>query len=147
MHYQRWKKRGTVELDKFDGPQDRFRSKIDIDPGTGCWLWNGTLYPRTGYANFWLDGKSNLAHRIAYRWWKGEIPVGYQLDHLCKVRRCVNPDHLEAVTPRVNNLRSMSPPAINARKTHCKRGHEYTPENTHIDARSGARLCRACRAA
>jgi hypothetical protein len=66
-----------------------------------------------------------------------------QLDHLCRVRGCVNPDHLEVVTGATNTLRGISSPAINARKTHCRRGHEFTPENTYIDR--GSRRCKACR--
>lgn len=117
--------------------------KIQHDDN-GCWLWTGTVFLRTGYANFWFSGKSHLGHRWSYRHFVGPIPTGYQLDHLCRVRNCVNPAHLEPVTPRENNARSSSPSAINAVKTHCKHGHEFTSDNTYV-TKKGQRHCKTCR--
>lgn len=145
-HFQRLKKRGSVEPTWPEGDRARFDAKVSVDEN-GCWLWTATLFLKTGYANFWCDGKSNLAHRVSYRWFVGPIPAGYQIDHLCKVRHCVNPAHLEAVTPVVNNIRSQSPSAVHGRKTHCIHGHEFTTENTYVPPkRPNRRYCRTCMA-
>jgi HNH endonuclease len=99
-----------------------------------CWLWTACLNS-AGYGEF-CDRRcrSRLAHRVAYELLVGPIPAGLTLDHLCRVHNCINPAHLEAVTMRVNGLRGDSPPAMNARKTHCKRGHEL----------GSNRQCRVC---
>lgn len=107
-----------------------------------CWLWTGTT-DRDGYGYLGKGGAgggSVRAHRAAYELLVGTIPAGWVIDHLCRVRNCVNPAHLEAVTPQENQWRSHG--AI----THCRRaGHEYTPDNTRLDTR-GRRCCRACAA-
>lgn len=122
---------------------ERFWPKVDKSSADGCWNWTGATGPN-GYGYFGAPkGSSRLAHRFAYESTNGPVPEGLQLDHLCRNRRCVNPSHLEAVTQRVNTLRSESPTAINARATHCKKGHEFTPENT-LTSR-GKRDCRACK--
>ena len=102
-----------------------------------CLVWTGNA-PH-GYGTFWYEGKKVRAHRFAYERFVGRIPEGLELDHLCRVTRCVNPDHLEPVT-RAENLRRASWP--NARKTHCKRGHEFTSDNTY--RWRGHRVCRTC---
>lgn len=89
------------------------------------------------------DGSQPLAHRVFYEHHVGPIPLGLTIDHLCKVTRCVNPDHLEPVTQRVNTLRGDGPSAVNARKTHCPHGHEYTPDNTYV-RKAGGRICKTC---
>jgi hypothetical protein len=86
------------------------------------------------------------AHRLAYQLLVGPIPEGLVIDHLCRNPPCQNPAHMECVTHRENTLRGASPHAMNARKTHCKRGHEFTFQNTYVDAK-GCRSCLACRAA
>lgn len=88
-------------------------------------------------------GGPRFAHRLAYEFSKGLIPEGKTLDHLCRVRHCVNPDHLEPVSRGENVLRGVSPSAINARKTHCSKGHDYNEENTKY-LRRGNRRCRIC---
>lgn len=103
-----------------------------------CWLWNGGLTPE-GYGYYWFDGTTRPAHRIAYTHLVGEIPPGFHLDHLCRVRNCVNPDHLEAVTPELNNLRGNAH-RMNARS--CPHGHDRTPEDTLPV--NNSRRCRQC---
>lgn len=125
--------------------QVRFWTKVDISRGpTGCWLWTAALTDR-GYGDrFRLDdGRKVAPHRLAYELLVGPIPDGLQLDHLCRVRNCVNPSHLEAVTCQENLLRGVTWAAYNARKTHCKHGHEFDEANTRIAA-DGSRSCRAC---
>lgn len=106
-------------------------------PGGGCWFWTG----RRNYKGYGLCG-NNLAHRSVYSALVGEIPAGMTLDHLCNCRGCVNPDHLEPVTLRENQLRRLR--RVNHRHdTHCLRGHEWNEENTLI-RRDGYRKCRKC---
>lgn len=111
-----------------------------MNPGE-CWLWAGST--GRGYALVQHDGKLRPVHRLLYELLRGPIPEGLQLDHLCRVRNCVNPYHLEPVTGRENLMRSpIAPAAINAAKTECPQGHPYD----HVKA-DGRRWCRRCAAA
>lgn len=125
---------------------ERFTSKVEIDPTTECWNWQGTTHgsPRGGarYGRFWWRGRLEGAHRFAYEHAVAPIPAGLQIDHLCRNTLCVNPAHLEPVTQRENILRGSTVSGINARKTHCNSGHEFTTENAYLY--KGARLCRIC---
>ena len=129
---------------------ERFWSKVNFDgsvpahaPHLGpCWLWLGAT--SNGYGQFRTEGPSVKAYRYAYEFCVGPIPEGLTIDHLCRVRHCVCPDHLEPVTHRVNCLRGQSPIAANARKTQCLQGHPYDAENTYITP-AGARDCRLCK--
>jgi len=117
-------------------PADRvavFWSRVEKSPG--CWTWTGTIDPG-GYGHYKL-GQSQHAHRVAYELVVGPIPEGLELDHLCRNPSCVNPAHLEPVTHAENVRRGTV-----AQRTHCQKGHEYTPENTRM--RNGARVCREC---
>lgn len=141
--YKRARRRGMVDVLQPTTIEERFWEKVEV---TGfCWNWTGTL--SSGYGRFTIaprpEQKAIGAHRFAYMLLVGPIPQGLHLDHLCRNTRCVNPDHLEPVTPRVNNLRSFSTSAKRARMTHCKNGHEFTESNTRVD-KIGRRSCKQC---
>jgi hypothetical protein len=111
-----------------------------------CWEWLGSKTAK-GYGQFYGEGRiSFMAYRYMYGMLVGPIPDGYHIDHLCRNPRCVNPCHLEAVTPYENNRRSESITAKKARQTHCVNGHELTDENTYVRIDGKGRECRACRA-
>lgn len=122
-----------------------------IDKSGECWVWTARK-TKTGYGLFSYRNSGrqyqNYAHRISYELYVGKIPDGLQIDHLCRNRSCVNPEHLEPVTALENTRRkpvkSIPPMAtVNREKTHCINGHEYTEENTGRDA-SGYRKCKEC---
>lgn len=123
---------------------ERLLSRIEIDDD-GCWVWTGSTI-NSGYGQLrHRQVGSSLVHRIAYENLVGPVGPGLVLDHLCRVRRCCNPDHLEPVTQQQNLLRGVG---TNAAKTHCNKGHEYSPDNTYVGKRprTGApyRICRTC---
>lgn len=120
---------------------ERFWSKVDRRGHDECWEWMAAKVPM-GYGQLRIPGGHLYAHRVAYEELVGPIPDGLSLDHLCRNTSCVNPAHLEPVTHRENCLRGVGFSAKNALKTHCKRGHEFSEENTR--AYRGRRLCRAC---
>lgn len=120
--------------------EERFKSSYRVDP-SGCWVWMKSLN-WGGYGSFWLNGKRTGAHRAAHLLFKGPIPDGHDIDHLCRNRACVNPTHLEPVT-RSENLRRGAVGGHFRDKTHCKNGHRFTPDNTYTDPR-GWRACRTC---
>lgn len=127
---------------------ERFWARVDASGD--CWLWQGhTRANRYGTFSLWLgDGKVKtwFAHRFAYEALVGSIPIGLDLDHLCRNPSCVNPDHLEPVTRQTNVRRGYSRPAINATKTHCPKGHPYDEANTFVTGARGGRRYRVCRA-
>lgn len=117
-------------------------------PDGDCWLWLRNSSHKYGVIT--LGGKNRKAyiHRWTYKLANGPIPDGLEIDHLCRKKRCCNPAHLEAVTGKENNMRSNSLSARNARKTHCRAGHELVPENlTSRSIKRGERECRICAAA
>lgn len=118
-----------------------FVSKVIVDQDRGCWLWQGGLGDG-GYAHFKIKGRQWNGHKFSFVALGGVVLDGEQLDHLCSIKHCVNPFHLEPVTPQVNTLRGSGPSAVNARKAHCDHGHEFTPENTRITNKR--RHCREC---
>lgn len=106
---------------------NRFVDKISA--GDSCWQWTGAERAK-GYGSFYLDGKNHLAHRVAFKLFRHEIQAPLVVDHICRNTGCVNPDHMELVHSGVNTLRGLGRTAANARKTHCKRGHLLSDENT-----------------
>ena len=146
LHYRRYKKWGDPHYVKFvlviGTLEERLWAKTEKTDY--CWEWLGSKNDK-GYGFIGLrSGVSAPAHRVAYELHYGPVPDGLEIDHLCRNRGCVNPDHLEAVSHRVNVLRGVSPHARNARKTHCKFGHPFDEANTGIDVR-GDRYCRICK--
>lgn len=122
--------------------EERLDSKIYRDGPNGCWLWQGTMVP-TGYGQFAPTKTTRTpAHRAVWKWLVGPIPDGLELDHLCRNKRCVNPEHLEPVT-RLENIRRSVPYRDHLRPTHCKWGHERTPENLYTTTQGG-KACREC---
>lgn len=125
----------------------RLSAKVIIN-ANGCWIWNARIEPN-GYGRFGYQGRMCWAHRISYELFKGEIPAGLDLDHLCRNRACVNPDHLEPVTRLENASRGIAGQVNRDRmlsKTHCPQGHPYSGDNLYITPKEGYRQCRICRA-
>jgi len=124
--------------------EERLMTYMMPEPNSGCWLWLGTV-SGGGYGQFQespLTKKKKLAHRASYECFVGPIPAGMQLDHLCRVRCCVNPAHLEPVTNQENGLRGIR---LNRLKTHCRRGHLLAGNNLIPRfLRKGQRVCREC---
>lgn len=138
-------------------PIRRFVPKVCVNPDTGCWEWTGAK--RDGYGLFKVKGKNVSAHRWSWEFFRGPIPQGLEIDHLCRNRACVNPNHLEPVTKTENMGRIPWTDAARAAHkagrdksatmrrtaTHCRRGHERTPENIYVTP-TGGWSCRKCRA-
>ena len=122
----------------------RVLKRCTVSP-SGCWLWQGRL-ARGGYPQSWADGRTRMAHRIVYELIVALIPPGMQMDHLCRVRHCCNPNHLDVVTPKENSNRGLCG-ANHGWKTHCARGHPYDDANTRYYRNSRGvveRKCHAC---
>lgn len=147
MHYMRWWTKGDpgpAQKLKFQGedPLDRFWHYTDKTDD--CWLWVGLRDTTKGYPVFYYQGKLVRAHRWSYEQFVGPVPDGLEIDHTCRVRHCVNPDHLEPVT-HAENMRRASPYiAAKRRKTHCPRGHELVGRNLAIRQRTNGTTYRAC---
>lgn len=122
-----------------------FLAKIDKKE-SGCWEWLGFI-DKDGYGGVGIYSKGVAkhyrSHRLSYLLFVGEIPLNYHIDHICKKRSCLNPTHLEPVTPAENVNRSDSLTNLNKLKTHCPRGHEYAGENLYVD-RNNKRSCKSC---
>lgn len=130
----------------------RFESKYISEPNSGCWLWEGGMFDN-GYGAIWHSQEHKPhtigAHRASWLIYRGSIPGDLEIDHRCRNRACVNPDHLEPVTCKVNLLRGAGVPAKNAAKTACIHGHEFTEENTrwtrqHKSDHRMMRICKTC---
>ena len=142
-HYANAWYNGTIAINRREPTAEaRFWGKVE--KSQGCWLWRGGQ-GRGGYGRAHIGGTEyRPAHRVAYELVVGPIPDSFDLDHLCRVRLCVNPSHLEPVTNRENTLRGYGPTAINARKTHCLRGHPLSGDNLVRLRSSDERKCRTC---
>lgn len=129
-------------------PGDTLREKLLLNHVKvgDCWRWTGAHTP-SGYGHLYFARKSRAVHRLSLLEFRG-VPLDAigEVDHLCGTRDCINPDHLEVVSRRVNIERSNGPSALNARKTHCVHGHEFNAINTRITA-EGYRVCRPCKRA
>lgn len=130
---------------------ERFEAKVVRVPESGCWIWTGCL-SKSGYGKFGVGLHVKPAHRVSYETHVGPIPVGLQLDHLCRVTQCVNPHHLEPVTGAENVRRGTAAKvtrALHEAVTHCPQNHEYTAENTGrseiLAGKYSVRYCRQCK--
>lgn len=144
-HYEQGLRSGKVVATQ---GRETLEAKFEnrVSRSTGCWEWTGAIGPN-GYGRMThkKDGRyvKLYAHRVSYEMHKGAIPDELVIDHLCRNRKCVNPDHLEPVSNRENILRGTSPIANAARATHCPAGHSYSGENLYV-TRNGHRCCRKC---
>ena len=124
----------------------RFDTKWKPEPNRGCWLWTASKF-RNGYGQFRVGQRNMGAHQFAFEHFKGPVPKGLEIDHLCRTRHCVNPYHLEAVTCQENLLRGDTINAKNVAKTYCPQGHPYDEDNTyHYHGMRGCLRCRRFRA-
>lgn len=144
-HYRRFQRHGDPSATSRIVGDDtaRFWSYVDTDGDGGCWNWTGCT-SKDGYGILVIRRKTFYMPRYSWEIKHGPMPDGLEPDHLCRNRACVNPDHLEPVTHRVNVLRGESPTAKNARKTSCVNGHPFTAENTYITPSTGGRSCLTC---
>lgn len=124
--------------------RDYILARVTVDPDTGCWIWQSCI-DQYGYAKA-RRGGDRAGHRLSYATFVGVIPDGLQIDHLCRVKSCVNPQHLEPVTLRENMMRRWVAvrPFQGRIRDHCKKGHPYAGSNLYITP-TGKRDCRACR--
>jgi hypothetical protein len=138
-----------LELKKFrkiittNEDKRRFLSFLEMKPNCGCWFWMGAV--SKGYGNFSIKAEGFQAHRVSFHLFNGPLLQGLQIDHLCRNKLCVRPDHLEQVSARENTLRGRGPSAINAKRTNCNFGHALSGDNL-LMRKDGSRRCKKCQA-
>lgn len=149
MHYRRVLRGKDVGSNEPQREPRNFNTKSDeerffdfVDKRGGCWIWNGAQ-TSAGYSQFQVNKRTVYGHRWSYKHFVGEIKKGLTVDHICRIRSCVNPKHLEAVTNKENILRGIAPSAINSRKTHCVHGHKLSSDNIYNN-KNGHRVCKTC---
>ena len=130
-------------MDTLDKLPQKYRDRIIVEAETACWLWQKNIN-KAGYGHYQpsFRGKTYRAHRLIFELVKGHIPDGLEIDHKCRVKNCVNPEHLELVTHAENCRRS---PLNMLRKSHCRNGHEFDGENTLWVRGTNGRPYRQCR--
>lgn len=140
-HYQRWRRHGDPlgGRPQYKTTEERFMSKL-IKTDT-CWIWKKP--GPQGYGAFHYIDRDYAAHIVSYLLFVGDVPNGMELDHQCRNRTCVNPEHLKPMTHQENVRIGEGHAGVNARKTHCNRGHEFDYWNTYIRL-NGNRRCRKC---
>ena len=145
-HYEVWLTLDPGRPKRILGDDERrFMAKVDrCDADGDCWLWTASINA-SGYGSFSRGRVTCLAHRASYELFVGPIPDNREIDHLCAVRHCVNPAHLEVVTRAENVQRTARRAAVaNADATHCAAGHQLTADNV-LQSAQGTRACRSCR--
>lgn len=139
-HYMHWHTYGDPVAAPRPTTEERLLAQVIHGPefkGEPCWEWQGTRHP-SGYGQLSVDGRHRYTHRLAWELFRGPIPEGLHIDHLCENKSCCNPAHLEPVTPAVNTQRAFG------KVTACPQGHPYDAENTYTHPTKGYRKCRAC---
>lgn len=131
-----------IKIREYPKAPDRFWLKVEKT--NGCWIWTGCK--ANGYGIVGIAYETWFAHRVAWVSKNGQLSSDLQLDHLCRDRACVNPDHLDPVPQAVNMIRGDGWGGVNSRKTHCPQGHEYTDRNTYVIPSTNGRMCRICKA-
>lgn len=129
---------------KFVATPWEIRFWANVEKTGTCWIWKGNAFQSTGYGKIVIEKKHLLTHRLAYELLIGPIPEGKEIDHLCRIRLCCNPLHLEAVTHRENVVRGNSAASRNAKKTHCVHGHLLAGDNLIKSGKRKFRKCRTC---
>lgn len=117
--------------------------KFEMVTESGCWIWTGYTHS-SGYGRMPWNGRQQNAHRAIYEMFHGPVDKDKEVDHLCRVRCCVNPNHMEPVPHRINSLRGMGVAAFNAVKTSCVNGHPFSDENTYVSKYKYRRNCKEC---